>query len=335
MEYYPLQDITTGQYWKLKVTNGVLCLEENNQSESEPNPVINDRDGTTWILYVESGYLKLTDITTQPDTQFYLHDPAGDVWRVVINNGVIGVEKMSKEQTVLDLSHYPLDCRSGRWLDLSRKGNHGVPHGGARPYMIAPGVMGYWFDGSSGYIELPKEVVSEDNCSISLWAEAVFSALDSYDVRFFNSRHTSGGTSEFRFVGGNNISFYFGNGSSSAYVKVGPTPSDNKLTCFTVTWRYDGANTTVEGYTNGEKRGQKVISGKIICPDIDIEIAKWRDYYFRGVIAGVVVEDRAWSPDEVRENMYRSPIYRMLRGLLHSVYIKVPWKQTQGGIYVP
>ena len=54
---------------------------------------------------------------------------------------------------VLDLSYHPLDCRSGRWVDLSRKGNHGTPYGGARPYMIVPGVMGYWFNGSSGYVD--------------------------------------------------------------------------------------------------------------------------------------------------------------------------------------
>ena len=51
---------------------------------------------------------------------------------------------------VLDMSYNPLHCRSGKWADLSRFGNHGTSHGGARPYMITPGVMGFKFDGNSG-----------------------------------------------------------------------------------------------------------------------------------------------------------------------------------------
>jgi len=54
----------------------------------------------------------------------------------------IGAFELTRRITVLKLSHRPKDCRSGKWTDLSRFGNHGIPHGGARPVMIAPRVWG-------------------------------------------------------------------------------------------------------------------------------------------------------------------------------------------------
>jgi len=332
MEYYPLQDITTNQYWKLKVTNGMLHLEENSQSESKPNPIINDKDGTTWILYVENGYLKLTDTTTQPDTQFYLHDPAGDVWRVIVNNGVIGIEKMSKEQTVLNLSHCPLDVRSGKWTDLSRKGNHGMPYGGARPYMIAPGVMGFEFDGSSGYIDLPLDIFDPD---AGAWQGWINLKSFSGSVRIFSSRHSSGTDSEFRTYAASTNEFWFalGLGDTFQNANIGSWVL-NQWWNVCYTWKKSGSVTIMKGYKNGVYEATSSKSGSPQVPDICIHLGEWRDYYTEGIIAEFNVYKHELSQDEVRENMYHSPIYRMLRGLPYSVYIKVP-QQTQGGIYVP
>jgi len=58
---------------------------------------------------------------------------------------------------------------------------------------------------------------------------------------------------------------------------------------------------------------------------------------FKGIIAEPVVANTAWSQDEVREIMYRSDLYRTLRGLPRS-FIQVPrnfrtWRKTEGGIY--
>jgi len=106
MEYYPLKDITTNQYWKLKVTNGVLCLEENSQSESKTNPILKDTDGTTWWeLVVDDGRLALRDTSSQTSTEFYLRDSVSDIcWQVIVENGVISITSVGQMKDYLDFS---------------------------------------------------------------------------------------------------------------------------------------------------------------------------------------------------------------------------------------
>jgi len=99
MEYYPLKDEITGQYWKLKVDDEKLCLEENSKAESGPNPGIGDKDGSVWVLSVNNGFLTLTSATTQPVTYFRLHDPDNNVWRVIADHGVIGIEQTYEEES--------------------------------------------------------------------------------------------------------------------------------------------------------------------------------------------------------------------------------------------
>lgn len=336
MEYYPLQDVTTGQYWKLKVTNGILCLEENTQSESNPNPIINDKDGTTWILYVDNGCIALTDTTTQPATQFYLYDPTGDTWRVIADHGVIGIEKVyGKAQLVLKLSYHPLDCRSGRWVDLSRKGNHGTPYGGARPYMIAPGVMGYWFNGMDGYILIPDNDSLDNTIVFVAWINPRMERTATIGYHIVISKHADYrhglymdyATQPNRIV----AIFYSGTSTSAAGYTV---PAYNDWYYAVAMFKDNRANLYINGEIQAQGGAIATHSGDNTEP---VRIGGGiSNRYTYGIIAEPLMDNQVWSEAEVRENMYRSPIYRMLRGLPHSqVYIKVPWKQTQGGIYVP
>ena len=43
--------------------------------------------------------------------------------------------------------------------------------------------------------------------------------------------------------------------------------------------------------------------------------------YIKGTIFCPLIENRAWDEAEIREDMYHSPMYHMLRGLPYSVYI--------------
>jgi len=92
MKYYPLKDITTSQYWKLKVVDGFLALEENSEAESQANPVIQDKDGSKWQLVIDAGRLALME-STDSVTEFYLEDSEGNLWQVIARYGVVGIEK--------------------------------------------------------------------------------------------------------------------------------------------------------------------------------------------------------------------------------------------------
>lgn len=236
---------------------------------------------------------------------------------------------------VLDLSHHPLDVRSSRWLDLSRKGNHGTPYGRARPYMIAPGVMGYWFDGSSGYIRVPAKNLPSSYSQITyeFWAKYHNLTGELFTIERNN-------TDTYFQVNGNGVTFRHADiGDGATIWSANLTGVINEWHYYVFTW--DGQNTGI--YFDGDCKASELATGTIIYPaDKDLYIGACiggcdpDKAFVKGIVALVCVHDRGLSQGEVRENMYRSPIYRMLRGLPHSmIYTKVPWKQTQGGIYVP
>jgi len=236
---------------------------------------------------------------------------------------------------VLDLSYHPLDVRSGGWVDLSRKGNHGTPYGGARPYMIAPGVMGFKFDGSSGLVSMPSSdsfnYLSE--ITIGLWVKNTGvttpgqNLIHGYLTVWILHYRGSG--------------FYLKaeDGTVSDYLGWDDTLPSGVWLYLVATWNGE----TMKLYVNGEKQATERAfdggtTGRLASLDALYIGRRFNDGqpWFNGLIAQPIIEDRAWSEAEVKENMYRSPIYRMLRGLPHSwIYTKVPWKQTQGGIYVP
>ena len=237
---------------------------------------------------------------------------------------------------VLDLSYHPLDVRSGRWLDLSRKGNHGTPHGGARPYMIAPGVMGFKFDGSSGYVAVPSTDFPTSG-TVGMWLKpyiksgtnAVFgirgvSAYNHSRILFYFTSNSD--VLRFRMENTDGTLVYF----ASQQVTMG------KWMCVTLTFGSAGISSYVDSEVVLSETSQWVVSENFL-PDFYIGAGEGGGGTLNGFVAGVYVYGgEILNQAEIRENMYRSPIYRMLRGLPHSmIYTKVPWKQTQGGIYVP
>ena len=243
---------------------------------------------------------------------------------------------------VLDLSYHPLDCRSGGWVDLSRKGNHGTPHGGARPFQICPGVMGYWFNGSSGYVEVSDSVsLNPDSVSVGVWFK-LDSQPPATGTKYYTIVSKVGASTGYELMYSYNVpclsayGLWFG-------VHSGDWQKAYRCQQLQIgVWYYAVGSIGPEGmklYLNEELLDtNSAITSYDLATGTNLRIGEAPVYtgrYFHGLIAQPIIEDRAWSEAEVRENMYRSPIYRMLRGLPHSmIYTKVPWKQ-QGGIYVP
>ncbi|RLC78110.1 MAG: hypothetical protein DRJ03_25740 [Chloroflexi bacterium] len=244
---------------------------------------------------------------------------------------------------VLDLSYHPSGVRSGGWVDLSRKDNHGTPYGGARPYMIAPGVMGFEFDGSSGYVNVASSptLSSAQDLTIfgCLYMRRGRAETGIAHVWISKSGNIWGTDREWYFwqSAANEILFSVVNESDTECFSYVVPMNLNEWTYITAT--FDGQCSRV--YKNRDLIGVKDCGagfGNRRLGGNDIHVGgrfnNSNSYNWDGFIAQVVIEDRAWSEAEIRENMYRSPIYRMLRGLPHSwIYTKVPWK-WQGGIYV-
>ena len=236
---------------------------------------------------------------------------------------------------VLDLPCHPLDVRSGKWVDLSRKGNHGTPYGGARPYMIAPGVMGYWFDGSGGYVKVADSPSLDITNEITVKGWMKFNPnvnSDQFFLRKWIYNSSSDNSGYFLrysyFIASDCHKFHFAV-SNDQFVSVASSVVEDGKWHFVV-GTYDRSKLCI--YVDGRREDEGNASLAIGTNDTPLKIGLSGD----GIVAEPGVCTRAWSEAEVRENMYRSPIYRMLRGLPHSmIYTKVPWKQTQGGIYVP
>jgi len=235
---------------------------------------------------------------------------------------------------VLDLSYHPLDVRSGKWVDLSRKGNHGTPYGGARPYMIAPGVMGYRFTWATDYIDCgQKKGLYPQEITIGVWACAY--RLEDWNGIITNKSDYKHGIN-LSISTSHNISALVGDSDGCTYVETSWFPLMRKWYYIVVIHKEDTNKLYVNGvFEDIKTRGlaynstPKTVIGRFYYNTLS-------EMYFQGIIASPCIHNYALSQDEIRENMHRSPIYRMLRGFPHSwIYTKVPWKQTQGGIYVP
>jgi len=246
----------------------------------------------------------------------------------------IGAFELVRRITMLLLSHSPLDCRSDKWVDLSRKGNHGTPYGGARPYMIAPGVMGYRFTWATDYIDCgQKKDLYPQEITIGVWVCAY--RLEDWNGIITNKSDYKHGIN-LSISTSHNISALVGDSDGCTYVETSWFPLIHKWYYIVVIHKENTNKLYVNGvFEDIKTRGlaynstPKTIIGRFYYNTLS-------EMYFQGIIASPCIHNYALSQDEIRENMYRSPIYRMLRGFPHSwIYTKVPWKQTQGGIYAP
>lgn len=239
---------------------------------------------------------------------------------------------------VLDLSYHPLDCRSGGWVDLSRKGNHGTPYGGARPYMIAPGVMGFEFDGVDDYVDCGNDEslqVETGDFTVETWfyMREWKCGMEIID----KAKNIICG---YVLFGGWSLSQNYGKTIFAISDSVaGQYASVKENTVRINQWVHAVGvrnSNNIYLYVNGNLIGTADATGINIDTNLTLRIGGHTIVWLsNGLIAKPCIYNRALSADEIRENMYRSPIYRMLRGLPHSmIYTKVPWKRTQGGIYI-
>jgi len=246
----------------------------------------------------------------------------------------IGAFELIRRITVLSLSCKSLDCRSGGWLDLSRKGNHGTPYGGARPYMIAPGVMGFEFDGADGscvYLGSASSL-DLDEFTLMMW---VFPRNIVSEQSLFGGCSPDNYTKNYLFILNQELIYDqyppAGNPLSSPYFGL----EKNVWQCVSVVQAPSRVEIFIGGFLYKETDNPETYAGTAI--DRWAIGARWISGWTKtldGIIALPRLVSRRLSRDEICESMYRSPIYRMLRGLPHSmIYTKVPWKQIQGGIY--
>ncbi|RLC80154.1 MAG: hypothetical protein DRJ03_22210 [Chloroflexi bacterium] len=247
----------------------------------------------------------------------------------------IGAFELIRRITVLSLSHNSLDCRLNKWTDLSRFHNHGVPHSGVRPCVVAPGIMGYWFDGNSGYVDCGnnKSLDIIDTITIKAWVK----------VKGWTGSNqllvSKGSPSAYSLFLANNSNFRFEIRTGSGFQTLDSLVQPVSGRWYHLVGTYNRAlpSDNLKVYVNGAFKNSMDNTEGVITNDEPVYVGRHpTGLYFNGTIAEPCIYNRALSADEVRENMYRSPIYRMLRGLPHSmIYTKVPWKQTQGGIYAP
>ena len=96
LDYYPLKDITTNQYWKLRIDDGRLNWIENNEAESKSNPIIQDKKGGLWELAIDAGRMNLRETTKLSITRFYLKDlKNNNIWQIIAQYGVVGIEMVT------------------------------------------------------------------------------------------------------------------------------------------------------------------------------------------------------------------------------------------------
>jgi len=235
----------------------------------------------------------------------------------------IGAFELVRRITVLRLSHRPEDCRSGGWVDLSRFGNHGMPHGGVRPFQIAPGVMGFKFDGVDDYVELPKDKSLDitDEVTFQAWFYA-FSFESPEDYPALIDRGGWNRNWKVWFIKDPpKVHLVWGNGDDYDTLQSDVISANR--------WYYVAVVFKSASYT------KLYLNNLVEEKDTNVSWIIQSDYPFtiqdpvrvmKIVIAEPAIIASAWSEDEIRENMYRSPIYRMLRGLPRSfVYVKVPF----------
>ncbi len=92
MKYYPVKDVSQEVWWKIKVTSGVLHLEENSQQEESPNPLLVDGGtGDIYELFVEKGLFKLSS-TTGAGQEVILEDTeTNKEYKLIVSYGVLGI----------------------------------------------------------------------------------------------------------------------------------------------------------------------------------------------------------------------------------------------------
>jgi len=179
------------------------------------------------------------------------------------------------------------------WWDRSKYNNDGVVHKAVWKEDA------FEFNAGDDYIDLPLDVVFDDEMSI----EIVFELYDVSDAgRVIGSQHSNGGYYEFR-VGITTeqiLFFYVGIGSSVPYVSFLYDWYDKTHGVWT--WKYDDSTgkTTLRGYKDGEHKQSKTFDGKVQLPDLNLRLGHWKTYGMKGKIYMARFYHKVLSDDEIK-----------------------------------
>ena len=102
--YYPLKDISSGEYWRLFISNGVVGLETSNTTEFR-SLVLKDVTGLDiWEVGVDNGMLFMSSVSASNSTDAYIIDNSScDIYKLVVDSGIFGVESYTPKPTMFTI----------------------------------------------------------------------------------------------------------------------------------------------------------------------------------------------------------------------------------------
>ena len=207
----------------------------------------------------------------------------------------------------------------GIWRNLipnSANTSHGIAYGGVGLSTWHPCANPIpEFHAEDDYIDLPMDIVFDDEMSIEMIVE--FHDNAGYG-RAIGSQHTLGSNYEIRtwLSDTHMLYFYVGNGSTLNY--LGFKLDDWYVKTHVVwTWKYDlGADqTTLKAYKDGEYQNSKTFAGKVQLPDVNLRLGHWEDRPMNGKIYLARFYHKVLSDDEILHNYTHHPLYYLQRGI--------------------
>jgi len=182
------------------------------------------------------------------------------------------------------------------------------------------------FSAEDDYVDLPLDIVFDDEMSI----EILFEMYDNTDGgRVIGSQHSLGSKYEFWNLVTSSKVFYFyvGNGIENYYVTLGLDDWYIK-THGVWTWEYDSGDdqTTLKSYKNGEYKNQKIFSGKVQLPDMNLKLGHEKTSGMKGKIYMARFYHKVLSEDEISDlaNGYGLTTLSYPNHVLVSKYVSPP-----------
>jgi parallel beta-helix repeat protein len=172
------------------------------------------------------------------------------------------------------------------------------------------GFGAFEFDGINDYIEAPGGLINSDG-SLSFWAKVIDT---SGNVRIFTTDDSSGGVGEVRTYASalTRIDFYMGNGTATNYVRISGLDL-TKWSHYTYTWNYDGTETNISGYYNGDLLESAVLEGPVEDGDLRTQVGAWTGTnFFNGSVDDLIIFNRTISPEQARA------LYENKTNFIHS-----------------
>ncbi|MCK4522075.1 MAG: LamG domain-containing protein [Nanoarchaeota archaeon] len=220
---------------------------------------------------------------------------------------------------VLKLGSGKLDCRSGKWLDKSGFHNNGTPVGGARPYQIYDGVMGYKGKTAS-YVDCGNNSIFDfhtGDFSIATW---IFSHNHQSNQNLIGKIIGWGNSTGWVLrIGGNLVLlFQCSDGvTNEPYIATTTNillPYNNDFLFIIITF----TNNTGKIYLNLKEINSQagMPTPQIINASVEVGGFSFASQPFTGVQADTRLYNHSLTDRERAELYYNSPIYRMQRGLL-------------------